>query len=54
MPWQNDYKVSSCPSWYYYIDSLKMAGIPGVSAFPETDNMLQWIGTIQGPEHTVH
>jgi len=24
-----------------------MAGIPGVSAFPETDNLLSWVGTIE-------
>jgi len=24
-----------------------MAGIPGVSAFPESDNLLSWVGTIE-------
>jgi len=26
---------------------LMMAGIPGVSAFPESDNLLSWVGTIE-------
>jgi len=24
-----------------------MAGIPGVTAFPESDNLLSWVGTIE-------
>jgi hypothetical protein len=30
-----------------------MASIPGVSAFPESENLLNWVGTIQGPQGTV-
>ncbi|KAI9351106.1 ubiquitin-conjugating enzyme/RWD-like protein [Zopfochytrium polystomum] len=31
---------------------LMMAGVPGVSAFPEADNLLCWAGTIVGPAGT--
>ncbi|KAJ1649656.1 Ubiquitin-conjugating enzyme E2 C [Dispira simplex] len=34
--------------------SLMMAGIPGVSAFPESDNLHSWVGTIEGPPGTVY
>ncbi|KAJ1979549.1 Ubiquitin-conjugating enzyme E2 C [Dimargaris xerosporica] len=34
--------------------SLMMAGIPGVSAFPESDNMYSWVGTITGATGTVY
>ncbi|XJO70785.1 hypothetical protein BDV3_000403 [Batrachochytrium dendrobatidis] len=30
----------------------KMAKIPGVSAFPEADNLMSWIATIIGPQDT--
>ncbi|ORX83650.1 ubiquitin-conjugating enzyme [Anaeromyces robustus] len=33
---------------------LMMAGIPGVSAFPESDNLLSWVGTIEGAPGTVY
>jgi len=31
-----------------------MAGIPGVTAFPESDNLLSWVGTIEGAPGTVY
>ncbi|KAJ3415847.1 hypothetical protein HDV05_003911 [Chytridiales sp. JEL 0842] len=33
---------------------LMMAGVPGVSAFPESENLLNWVGTIEGPSNTVY
>jgi hypothetical protein len=30
-----------------------MSANTGISAFPEGDNLLQWIGTIEGPAGTV-
>jgi ubiquitin-conjugating enzyme E2 C len=30
-----------------------MSSVPGVSAFPEGDNLLSWVGTIQGAAGTV-
>ncbi|KAH6575227.1 hypothetical protein BASA62_002046 [Batrachochytrium salamandrivorans] len=32
--------------------SLMMAKIPGVSAFPEADNLMSWVATIHGPADT--
>ena len=29
-----------------------MSGIPGISAFPQSDNLLQWVATLQGPSGT--
>jgi ubiquitin-conjugating enzyme E2 C len=34
--------------------TLMMSKTPGISAFPESDNMLRWIATIQGPKETVY
>ncbi|BFZ64091.1 Ubiquitin-conjugating enzyme E2 11 [Saitoella coloradoensis] len=34
--------------------TLMMSQTPGVSAFPEDGNLLQWAGTIQGPEATYY
>jgi len=34
--------------------TLMMSGTVGVSAFPEGDNLLSWIGTIQGAARTVY
>eukprot|EP00252_Welwitschia_mirabilis_P016400 TRINITY_DN36160_c0_g1_i1.p1 TRINITY_DN36160_c0_g1~~TRINITY_DN36160_c0_g1_i1.p1 ORF type:complete len:170 (+),score=31.27 TRINITY_DN36160_c0_g1_i1:190-699(+) len=34
--------------------ALMMSGDPGVSAFPEADNMFSWVGTIQGGKDTVY
>ena len=31
-----------------------MSSIPGISAFPDHDNMLRWIATIDGPKETVY
>lgn len=31
----------------------QMSGSPGISAFPEGDNMFKWIGTIEGGNGTV-
>lgn len=33
--------------------SLMMSGDPGISAFPEEDNIFSWKGTIQGSKETV-
>ncbi|KAJ3332921.1 Ubiquitin-conjugating enzyme E2 C [Blyttiomyces sp. JEL0837] len=33
---------------------LMMSGIAGISAFPDSDNILNWIGTIHGPPGTVY
>ncbi|KAK9673609.1 hypothetical protein RND81_12G178500 [Saponaria officinalis] len=33
--------------------SLMMSGDPGISAFPEEDNIFTWKGTIQGSKETV-
>ncbi|KAJ8449430.1 hypothetical protein Cgig2_002227 [Carnegiea gigantea] len=33
--------------------ALMMSGDPGISAFPEEDNILSWKGTIQGSKDTV-
>ncbi|KAI3630086.1 hypothetical protein MIR68_011521 [Amoeboaphelidium protococcarum] len=29
-----------------------MASVPGISAFPESDNLRKWIGTVEGAENT--
>ncbi|XP_054641391.1 ubiquitin-conjugating enzyme E2 C [Dunckerocampus dactyliophorus] len=34
--------------------TLMMAGDKGISAFPESDNLFKWIGTIDGPQGTVY
>ncbi|GAM28933.1 hypothetical protein SAMD00019534_121090 [Acytostelium subglobosum LB1] len=34
--------------------ALMMASSPGISAFPEADNMFSWVGTIQGAAGTVY
>ena len=34
--------------------ALMMGGDPGVSAFPEGDNMLHWVGTIDGSAGTAY
>lgn len=31
-----------------------MSGDPGISAFPESDNMFSWVGTINGGKDTVY
>eukprot|EP01018_Ginkgo_biloba_P029465 Gb_38981 [translate_table: standard] len=33
---------------------LMMSGDPGVSAFPEADNIFSWVGTINGGKDTVY
>ncbi|RKP06703.1 ubiquitin-conjugating enzyme E2 C [Thamnocephalis sphaerospora] len=33
---------------------LMMAGMDGISAFPDGDNLLKWAGTITGPAGTVY
>ncbi|EGG14123.1 ubiquitin-conjugating enzyme E2 [Cavenderia fasciculata] len=33
---------------------LMMAGITGISAFPNSDNIFNWVGTIQGASGTVY
>lgn len=35
------------------INILQMGAEKGFSAFPESDNLFKWIGTIQGPSGTV-
>lgn len=32
---------------------LQMSNDPGVSAFPEGDNLFKWVGTIEGGKGTV-
>jgi len=34
--------------------ALMMSGDPGISAFPEADNMFSWVGTINGGKDTVY
>jgi ubiquitin-conjugating enzyme E2 C len=34
--------------------SLVMSKTPGISAFPESENLFRWIATIEGPEETVY
>ncbi|KAJ7332287.1 hypothetical protein JRQ81_014467 [Phrynocephalus forsythii] len=34
--------------------TLMMSGDPGISAFPESDNLFKWIGTIHGAAGTVY
>ncbi|TWW61367.1 ubiquitin-conjugating enzyme E2 C [Takifugu rubripes] len=34
--------------------TLMLAGDKSISAFPETDNLFKWIGTINGPQGTVY
>ncbi|KAJ1916310.1 Ubiquitin-conjugating enzyme E2 11 [Tieghemiomyces parasiticus] len=34
--------------------SLMMANIPGISAFPDSDNLYHWVGTIKGVSGTVY
>ena len=32
---------------------LQMSGDPGISAFPDGDNLFRWIATLHGPKETV-
>lgn len=32
---------------------MQMSGDKGISAFPESDNLFKWIGTIDGAQGTV-
>ncbi|KAK9767347.1 Ubiquitin-conjugating enzyme E2 11 [Basidiobolus ranarum] len=34
--------------------SLMMSAIPGISAFPDSDNMLSWVGTLTGVAGTYY
>ncbi|XP_075869452.1 ubiquitin-conjugating enzyme E2 C-like isoform X2 [Nelusetta ayraudi] len=34
--------------------TLMMSGDKGISAFPESDNLFKWIGTIEGAQGTVY
>ncbi|KAJ3085459.1 Ubiquitin-conjugating enzyme E2 C [Quaeritorhiza haematococci] len=34
--------------------SLMMNNVPGISAFPDSDNLFSWIGTVTGPAGTVY
>ncbi|KAJ2635432.1 hypothetical protein GGF40_003615 [Coemansia sp. RSA 1286] len=34
--------------------TLMMANLTGISAFPSSDNMLNWAGTIEGAQGTVY
>ncbi|KAJ2437594.1 Ubiquitin-conjugating enzyme E2 C [Coemansia sp. RSA 2424] len=34
--------------------SLMMANLAGISAFPQSDNMLSWVGTLDGAPGTVY
>ncbi|XP_068960074.1 ubiquitin-conjugating enzyme E2 C-like [Petaurus breviceps papuanus] len=34
--------------------TLMMSGDKGISAFPESDNLFKWVGTIHGAARTVH
>ncbi|KAK0061866.1 ubiquitin-conjugating enzyme E2 C-like [Biomphalaria glabrata] len=34
--------------------TLMISGSPGISAFPEGDNMFKWVGTIEGAKGTVY
>ncbi len=34
--------------------SLMMSGDKGISAFPDGDKLLSWVGTIRGPEGSVY
>ncbi|KAJ2900722.1 Ubiquitin-conjugating enzyme E2 C [Coemansia aciculifera] len=34
--------------------TLMMANLPGISAFPQSDNMLSWVGTLDGAPGTVY
>merc|ERR1711997_345657 len=34
--------------------SLMMSGDKGISAFPDGDNLLSWIGTVEGPKDSVY
>eukprot|EP01133_Synstelium_polycarpum_P010564 gene10564-12289_t len=36
------------------LKGLMMAGSPGISAFPDGDNIFNWVGTIQGAPGTVY
>uniref|UniRef100_A0A3Q1B0E0 Ubiquitin-conjugating enzyme E2 C n=1 Tax=Amphiprion ocellaris TaxID=80972 RepID=A0A3Q1B0E0_AMPOC len=35
-------------------DLLQMSGDKGISAFPESDNLFKWVGTIDGAQGTVY
>jgi len=39
---------------YKELRTLMMSGSPGISAFPRENNILQWIGTIEGAEGTLY
>ena len=34
--------------------SLMMSGDKGISAFPDGDNLLSWVGTVEGPKDSVY
>uniref|UniRef100_A0A3Q2D0N9 Ubiquitin-conjugating enzyme E2 C n=1 Tax=Cyprinodon variegatus TaxID=28743 RepID=A0A3Q2D0N9_CYPVA len=38
----------------YFVFLLQMSGDKGISAFPESDNLFKWVGTIDGAQGTVY
>jgi ubiquitin-protein ligase len=56
-----DWQVIKCLLWVWFFcwccglcDSFQTCGDPGISAFPEGDNIFAWIGTIKGSTTTVY
>ena len=47
---QSNSKTEGCVLLHFY----QMCGGPGISAFPEGDNILCWKGTISGSKETVY
>ena len=58
------YEVPQCSSNYSTCTRLsfemivcnitfQMSGDPGISAFPDGDNLFKWIATLHGPKDTV-
>lgn len=46
--------VSSCDLCFLLSNTNEMSATKGISAFPDSDNMTSWIGTIEGPPDTVY
>ncbi len=56
-----DWQAIKCLLWVWFFcgcyglcDSFQTCGDPGISAFPEGDNIFAWIGTIKGSTTTVY
>ena len=51
--WHQVKRLCTCMLFWFWCLFSQMGGDPGISAFPEEDNIFCWKGTITGSEDTV-